>query len=161
MGYGLSCATVKYFAEAFVKDEISDKLHDEIVDHIIGCEKCFNYIVTIANTLQCPAIIERRFKQSQSTDTEVNKVEKKNAPVSSKGVYNLYNSWTDAAKVCDLSILMQLKAVRDCSMEIFEVPEGESETFRDFGLFIIKKICQRIDHLEKCYNLKDAKAKRK
>lgn len=148
----ISCSTVRHFAEAFVKDELSNKLHDEIVDHIIGCEKCFNYIVTIAKKLGCTAIIEK----STETLSLVEPTPKKDVPTISKGVYNLYDTWTDASKACDLSVLMQLKAVRDSVTEKYEVPEGESEIFRKFGLFIIKKICQKIDHLETCYKLEEA-----
>lgn len=73
-----------------------------------------------------------------------------------------YESWTEACKVTDLTILMQAKAVRDSVYERYNVGVDEEEIFRDFGLFIMKKICQKIDHLEKCLTLEFAtKAKTK
>lgn len=151
----ISCATVRHFAPAFLRDELSNKLHDEIVDHIIVCEKCFKYIVTLASKMGCTAIIEKSNKISSQAETPI----KKEVPSIAKGVYNLYDTWTDASKACDLSVLMQLKAVRDSVTEKYDVDENEEETFRNFGLFVIKKICQKIDHLETCYKLEEAKKK--
>ncbi|MCM1324171.1 MAG: hypothetical protein NC218_08410 [Acetobacter sp.] len=143
----ISCTTARHFAEAYIRGELSNKLHDEITDHITACKKCFNFYVETARDLGEIMIVDH-------SDSRKIK-EEKSKPVAkiNRGVYNLYDTWVDAAKATDLSLLMQLKAVRDSVTENYDVPEGESEIFRDFGMFIIKKICQKIDHLNACYKL--------
>lgn len=141
----------RHFAEAFIRKEVSKKLYGEILDHLAECDDCFKYYVEKAKEMSRDIDI----KQGDTiftikTDGEKLEIQE---PTLTESVQNPYINWVEACRVTDLSVLMQAKAVRDSVKEVYDVEEGESEVFRDFGLFVIKKICQKIDHLEKCLTL--------
>lgn len=147
----------KHFAEPFIKKEVSRKLHNEILDHLVDCKECFQYYIRVAEKLKRSIEFE-----NGSAKLIVDPKNKTIKEIESSGVHkgemeNPYQNWTEACKLTDLSVLMQVKAVRDSVHEVYDVEEGESEIFRDFGLFIIKKICQKVDHLENCLKLEEAK----
>ncbi len=148
----------RHFTEAFIRKEVSEKLYGEILDHLTECDDCFKYYLEKVKEMSKDIDIKQR-DTIFTIKTNREKLEI-SEPKLTENVQNPYINWVEACKVTDLSVLMQAKAVRDSVREVYDVEEGESEIFRDFGLFVIKKICQKIDHLEKCLALAETERKK-
>ena len=152
----ITCTKARYFAERYIKGEVSDKLKEEILEHITDCDECFQYYMDLAKTMRRNLDLDAFTISNAECDAMPKPA---NVVRKNKSIVEIcpYTTWSDACRATDLTVMMQVKALRDFFTETVDVNEGESEIFRNFGLYICRKICQRVDHLEACFNLDDTK----
>lgn len=165
----MDCKTTEYYVSAFFDDNIDIKLRYEIVYHLLRCAKCYQIydvyakdiglhfdIVREASRVQLEwqddipkgdAIYMTKRKTSSIIEFKKPIVKKKDNPQR-----DAVDRWTTAHKLNDYSELMNIKAVRD----IYNT-ENKSKDYGDnkkgFVDFLTKKVCQKIDFLEKCYKI--------
>lgn len=139
----LDCRQVKELAISFIANQLSETLHNSVLEHLMECNDCFEYYCRKASSLNQRLNLDKKISMP-TTDVDT-----------------FYVNWTDAVKNNDLSALMQSKAIRDSVQENYNVADdgSEDEVFREFGLFLIKKICQKIDHLENCLSKSEEASK--
>lgn len=132
----MNCKMCKSLMLPFIQGYLTDNLHNKILQHLEKCPDCMREYLLKASNMN----VQLSFKPKVTAPVKIND--------------SLYKSYVDALKAEDLTVLMNVKAVRDCTIECAEInetkDESESETFRDFSFFLIKKICQKVDLLEKC-----------
>lgn len=152
----ITCTEARYFAERYIRGEVSNKLKGEISEHIAVCDDCFQYYLDLAKAMRRNLDMGAFPIPNIESDAAPKSA---NVVIKNKSIVDMcpYTTWSDACRATDLTVMMQVKALRDFFTETVDVNEGESEMFRNFGLYICRKICQRVDHLEACFNLDDAK----
>lgn len=115
----------------------------EVISHLLNCKKCLaKYINDAASVGLSFDLLRECLHLGLNMD---------NASLAQ-------DKWSSAAKSGDLTELMNIKAVRDIvlSTKNDTTDEDFSDKIRQFGLFLIKKICQKIDHLEQCLAMEGA-----
>lgn len=165
----MNCAQVCNYSVGYFNNELPIKMQDEILYHIIKCDFCHKAYIKYAknNKLHFDLVREilhlrtkalsdellsyKAMKTDMNQDTSV-KPKKKATSRSNT------DKWTSAHKMNDFSELMNIKAIRDIYKESQDVSEhfktsSDEESYRNFIGHITRKICQRIDHLEKCLKL--------
>lgn len=117
-----------------------DKL--EIISHLLKCKKCLAKYVNDAASVGLSFDLLR---------------ECLHLGLSINDVKSAQDKWSFAARSGDLTELMNVQAIRDIvlSTKNDTTDEDFSDKIRQFGLFLIKKMCQKIDHLEQCLAIED------
>lgn len=137
----MDCKTARYGMNDFFTGTISDNLKGEILNHLKECVICQTEYVAFANRNGYVFDIIREISKA-----ELNKVKKMQVTVSNREKY------TSAYKFGDFYTLSGIKAVRDIYSSKYDAENCYAGN-EDFINYLVKKICQRIDLLEKCYSM--------
>lgn len=176
----MTCQFAKGCMKQFWQGTLGDFIHDEIVLHLLICDDCFvDYIYEAIQEFHYGAedVIERirpkrkRIKEdfedeieeliedirvefriagedSCRNTTPVETFPEKLKPIKTPELFMEYYD------TFDLQGLLMLRSFKDlCNEFNSEKPLSDDNPKSKFYKFLTKKICQRVDFLEKCYNL--------
>lgn len=169
----MDCKTVEYCVTAFFDNNIDVQLRYEIVCHLLKCAKCYHLYDEYAKDEHIHFDIVREvsrvemLKRDEVPEGDAIYITKRkgnqNIEFKAPAIYkkriqeDSIDRWMTAHKRNDYSELMNLKAVRDIyNAENKTKDYGDNK--RDFVNFLTKKICQKIDFLEKCFKLEEGKS---
>lgn len=161
-----NCEYVRSLMKAYFMHSATNKQIHTVVNHLKKCHSCFKYYLEYAESVGLEfdltrEIIKAHYKyplsESESEPDCDDDSYDDNATTNTDLMEYVKNVWYNAAAEEDYFKLMNSKAIRDCVKEANELANNEdtSEAQREFKLFLIKKICQKLDHLEACYNMKE------
>lgn len=171
----MNCAQVCNYRAEYFNNELSIKVQDEILYHIIKCDFCHKAYIKYAknNALRFDLIREVLHLRTQALSDELmsykaikTDINKDNNDKPKKMITSRSNTdkWVSAHNMNDFSELMNIKAIRDVYKESQAISEhfkkeADEESYRSFISHITRKICQKIDHLEKCLKLAEEDSK--
>ena len=175
----MECETVLKYKQSFFKRELNLEFRDNIISHLLRCKDCHDAYEEYAKSIGLVFdVVREAMKIYTEYDSETipqssliiinnqnastQKIKEKVKKDSNKSNRNVMDRWTTAYKLNDYSELMNVKAVRDVlnSAKNDTLDEEQAECNREFTMYITKKICQKIDHLEKCLKLKESEGKK-
>lgn len=158
---GISCEQCKERVAEFFRKELTAEVYEMCLIHMVGCDNCHKFYSRYARekgyTFDLAQRLikfsnKRRDLVSPRTPDRMQELKKK-ANKKTVGQFSsscLHDRWTRAAIRYDVSELMQVQAFRDFAIEYDPKYDSGSTDFGDFYKFITKKICQKIDLLERC-----------
>ena len=167
----MDCKTVEYCVTAFFEDNIDVQLRYEVVCHLLKCAECYHKYeeyakneklhfdivrevsrVEMMRKNEIPmggAIYITKRKDYQNIELKAPAIHRKDSKDDSP------DRWMNAHKHHDYSELMNVKAIRDIyNTENKTKDYGDNK--KDFVDFLTKKVCQKIDFLEKCFKIEEA-----
>ena len=176
----IECAFAKSCIKQFWQGTLGGFIHDEIVLHLLICDDCFvDYIYSavtefnygiddiIAKVKPLRETVAEKYKDELLELIEDIKVELKIAamdmppktavidtePAKLKPIV-IQNCFMNYFSTFDLQGLLMLRSFKDlCNEFNSEKPFNDDNPKSKFYKFLTKKICQRVDFLEKCYKL--------
>lgn len=177
----VDCKYAKSCMKQFWQGTLGGFIHDEIVIHIINCDDCFvdyiysavadfNYSLSEVLSKMKPARekIAEEYKEDlellfediteefkimacdtlPKTSTSKESITEKLRVIESPDCFMTYFS------TYDIQGLLMLRSFKDLCYEFdSEKPLSDDNPKSKFYKFLTKKICQRVDFLEKCYKL--------
>ena len=167
----MNCKTVLRYQKDFFRNELDIEFRDELLSHITICPDCHKAYKEYAQkcglvfdlTREILKVVKEYEREDfpKSISLMMTKRERKKQnddnypmPIIERSIGD---KWVTASKLNDYSELMRVYAVRKIFMTkednkaLKDTEYGEKK--RLFTNFIIKKICQKIDYLEKCLSL--------
>jgi len=157
------CSYVESLRHDYFTHQLTNNQMHLVVNHLRKCSKClasyFEYATSIGIEFDIVReVLKINLKYPKDENyTEDEPIEEPSPEDTNAVTKFIANAWTIAAKEEDYYKLMNSRAIRDCVKERSALSDNEntSEQQRAFNLYLIQKICQKIDHLELCYNLKE------
>lgn len=158
---GISCDSCKERVTEFFRKELTPEAYELCLIHMVGCDACYKFYARYAKEKGhsfdlAKRLIkfsnERKGLVSPRTPNRIQELKKK----TNKKIAGTFTSsctqdrWTRAAIRYDVGELMQVQAFRDFAIEYNSEYDSGNPDFGEFYKFIIKKICQKIDLLERC-----------
>lgn len=155
---GISCEQCRERVKEFFNKELSPEVYEMCLIHMVGCDSCHKLYVKYAKEKGYSFDLAKRLiKWSNKRDGLVSprtpnrllelKEKKKNANTKTS---HSKDRWTHAAKQYDIEELMNVQAFRDFAVEYDPKYDKGDTDMGEFYKFMTKKICQRIDLLERC-----------
>lgn len=146
----MDCSFALQYVKAFFTGQINPTMRDKIIKHLMQCNRCKSIYTKYAKSIGLDFdIVKYAYTYSTPEDFITDAVPKKYAKV----FENDENKYTDLAKTYNIEKLMAVKAFSDFAIEYDPKYDNGSIDYTPFYKFMTVKICQRIDHLERCYKL--------
>jgi len=176
------CDIVKRKADDYLFPCLSICQMDIILEHLVKCKECRNYYINCAKKknyhfnlvreifrLEMRSLNDciyqgKRLRSMTALLTEGKQPQKpQKEPMQNKEVDQKRkdSEWSEHYIRSDYSFLMNAKAVREIMLSQNEQAREmqNSDELGDnqskFTRFLVKKVCQKIDHLEKCLAMKE------
>lgn len=158
---GISCDSCKERVAEFFRKELTPEVYELCLIHMVGCDACHKFYARYAKEKGYSFDLakrlikfsnERKGLASPRTPDRIQELKKK----TNKKTTGIFTSsctqdrWTRAAIRYDVGELMQVQAFRDFAIEYDPKYDNGNTDFGEFYKFITKKICQKIDLLERC-----------
>ena len=157
---------------SFFADTLSDSTNLIICEHLFKCEKCRQHYATalkklLGGNLNLDFYLASKKERADSKDKPleekdtVNDTHKLGAIDEVKNKQEAYKQgyWLDNFKDDNYFGLSNAQSIRDVTIDAMGINspamlwyENDSEKL-EFTKFLIKKVCQRLDHLEHCFTL--------
>lgn len=116
-----------------------------IEEHLVTCDDCYKkYLKRVAETGNdeyielMKSITEMVYKERIRIFKENNKRE---------------DNWTEIASQKDFESLKDLKCYSDLKPELESLMDAKIPNTGKYIFYITTKLCQKVDHLDNCYNL--------
>ena len=146
----LTCDNCKDSLKDFFMGFLKPKEHIEVLYHLTICEECHRHYMKYASeigfsfnlTKEVLSIYFRYLHSEQDYLTEL---------ISLGYDKYLEHYWSDIASQFDLTELLRVQAIKDFSKEYNDRYDDGETDYYPFYKFLTKKICQKIDHLERCF----------
>ena len=169
----IDCETCKELMISFFADTLSDSTNLIICEHLFKCEKCRQHYATALKKLSGGNLNLDFYLASKKERAEVkgNSLEAKDTAnnnhklgaideVKTKQEEYKQGYWVDSFKDENYFSLSNAQSIRDVTIDAIGIKspamlwyENDSEKLQ-FTKFLIKKACQKLDHLEHCLTLK-------
>ena len=153
---GISCEQCKERVKEFFDKELTPEVYEMCLIHMVGCDSCHRFYTNYAKQKGYSFDLARRLiKWSNKRDGLVSPrtpnrlLELKEKKKDTKNSYST-DRWTHAAKCYDVEELMNVRAFREFSIEYDPKYDSGDVDMGEFYKFMTKKICQKIDLLERC-----------
>ena len=157
---------------SFFADTLSDSTNLIICEHLFKCEKCRQHYATalkklLGGNLNLDFYLASKKERADSKDKPleekdtVNDTHKLGAidEVKNKQEAYVQGFWLNNFKDDNYFGLSNAQSIRDVTIDAMGINspamlwyENDSEKL-EFTKFLIKKVCQRLDHLEHCFTL--------
>lgn len=167
---GISCEQCKERVKEFFNKELTPEVYELCLIHMVGCDDCNKFYTKYAKEKGFSFDLAKRLiKWSNKRDGLVsprtpNRIKELQNKTKKSGTFTsscTKDRWTRAAIRYDVGELMHVQAFRDFAIEYDPEHDSGNTDFGEFYKFITKKICQKIDLLERCLDMevsnKDAK----
>lgn len=172
----IDCETCKELMTSFFADTLSDSTNLIICEHLFKCEKCRQHYATalkklLGGNLNLDFYLASK-KERAETDKDnsleekdtVNNTHKLGAINEVKTKQEEYKQgyWLDNFKDENYFGLSNAQSIRDITIDAMGINSPAKLWYEDdsdklqFTKFLIKKGCQRLDHLEHCLTLKSS-----
>lgn len=168
----IDCETCKELMTSFFADTLSDSTNLIICEHLFKCEKCRQHYATalkklLGGNLNLDFYLASKKERADSKDKPleekdtVNDTHKLGAidEVKNKQEAYVQGFWLNNFKDDNYFGLSNAQSIRDVTIDAMGINspamlwyENDSEKL-EFTKFLIKKVCQRLDHLEHCFTL--------
>ena len=168
----IDCETCKELMTSFFADTLSDSTNLIICEHLFKCEKCRQHYATalkklLGGNLNLDFYLASKKERADSKDKPleekdtVNDTHKLGAidEVKNKQEAYVQGFWLNNFKDDNYFGLSNAQSIRDITIDAMGINspamlwyENDSEKL-EFTKFLIKKVCQRLDHLEHCFTL--------
>lgn len=168
----IDCETCKELMTSFFADTLSDSTNLIICEHLFKCEKCRQHYATalkklLGGNLNLDFYLASKKERADSKDKPleekdtVNDTRKLGAidEVKNKQEAYVQGFWLNNFKDDNYFGLSNAQSIRDVTIDAMGINspamlwyENDSEKL-EFTKFLIKKVCQRLDHLEHCFTL--------
>lgn len=155
---GISCEQCRERIKEFFNKELSPEVYEMCLIHMVGCDNCHRLYVKYAKEKGYSFDLAKRLIKwsnkrdglvSPRTPNRLLELKERKKSLSTKTSYSK-DKWTYAAKRYDIEELMNVQAFRDFAMEYDPKYDSGNIDMGEFYKFMTKKICQRIDLLERC-----------
>lgn len=154
MVYELTCNTVQMLVTGYFNNKLPLEVRDAIITHITKCKECEKMYRELG----------RAYGFNFNVDEEIKKIldeydkrdeEKEGKSKGKKKVKESVHKWFNAAKKKDIATVMAVKAVRDFMISEGRNVQDEQDILdtAEYGWYVIKKICKKVDKLENLYKL--------
>ena len=155
---GISCDSCRERVKDFFNKELTPEAYELCLVHMVGCDSCHRFYARYAKEKGFQFDLAKRLIKfsnernglvSPRTPDRIKKLQdkKKSGKFTSSCTQD---RWTRAAIRYDVGELMQVQAFRDFAIEYDPKYDSGNTDFGEFYKFITKKICQKIDLLERC-----------
>lgn len=138
---GISCDSCRERVKEFFNKELTPEAYELCLVHMVGCDSCHQFYARYAKEKGFQFDLAKRLIKFS------NEIKKKSGKFTSSCTQD---RWTRAAIRYDVGELMQVQAFRDFAIEYDPEYDSGNTDFGEFYKFITKKICQKIDLLERC-----------
>lgn len=171
----IDCETCKELMTSFFADTLGDATNLLIVEHLFKCEKCRQHYAValkklLGGNLNLDFYLASKRERAENKNNDKNKKEddkmndshKTSAIEAVKSKQEEYTEgyWLNNFKDDNFFGLSNAQSIRDVTIDAMGINspamlwyENDSEKLQ-FTKFLIKKVCQRLDHLEHCLTLK-------
>lgn len=176
------CDIVKRKADDYLFPCLSICQMDIILEHLVKCKECRNYYINYAKKknyhfnlvreifrLEMRSLNDciyqgKRLRSMTALLTEDDQPKKSKKELMQDEEVNQKskdNEWSEYYIRSDYSFLMNAKAVREIMLsqneQAREIQSNDElgNNQSKFTRFLVKKVCQKIDHLEKCLAIKE------
>lgn len=158
---GISCDSCRERVAEFFRKELTPEAYELCLIHMVGCDSCHKFYARYAKEKGYSFDLAKRLIKfsnernglvSPRTPNRIQELKKK-ANKKTTGTFTsscIQDRWTRAAIRYDVGELMQVQAFRDFAIEYNPKYDSGNTDFGEFYKFITKKICQKIDLLERC-----------
>lgn len=164
---GISCEQCKERVKEFFNKELTPEVYELCLIHMVGCDNCHRFYARYAKEKGYDFDLAKRLIKwsnkrdglvSPRTPDRIQELKKKtNKKTTGKFTSSCtHDRWTRAAIRYDVAELMQVQAFRDFAIEYDPKYDAGKTDFGEFYKFITKKICQKIDLLERCLDMEVA-----
>lgn len=158
---GISCDSCRERVAEFFRKELTPEAYELCLIHMVGCDSCHKFYARYAKEKGYSFDLAKRLIKfsnernglvSPRTPNRIQELKKKANKKTTEAFTSscTQDRWTRAAIRYDVGELIQVKAFRDFAIEYDPKYDSGNTDFGEFYKFITKKICQKIDLLERC-----------
>lgn len=160
------CDIVKKKVSDYLFPSLSISQMDKILEHLVKCDTCRNFYINYAKekgyhfdlTREILKLEIRSLKDAKYQGrtlycmTALLKTEPEQDKETTALIIANNNAvdWVTHCEHSDYPILMNSKAIREIMISQ-NANKSNDDSINDFTKFLIKKVCKRLNHLERCY----------